>query len=126
MQVSDIYDELDDFKSLDVFEYTAEERERIDYLEDKIAEIEELAPAAQQYGLMMIPEREFEDYARQFADDIGAFSVLSDHWARQGERRDVSGDWPFTCIDWQRAAEELAQDYTEIEFDGVTYYCQEV
>ena len=31
-------------------------------------------------------------------------------------------NWPFNCIDWEKAAEELQQDYMSIDFDGVTYW----
>ena len=32
--------------------------------------------------------------------------------------------WPYTCVDWERAADELRQDYSSTEFDGKTYlYC---
>ena len=44
----------------------------------------------------------------ELADDIGAIP------------RDVA--WPYTCIDWERAARELQYDYTGADFDGVTYY----
>lgn len=40
-----------------------------------------------------------EDFARQFADDIGAI------------QDDCS--WPYTCIDWEWAARELMYDYQE-------------
>ena len=30
--------------------------------------------------------------------------------------------WPFTCIDWREAADELQQDYYDVDFDGVTYW----
>lgn len=30
--------------------------------------------------------------------------------------------WPFTCIDWDKAAQELQMDYTSVEFDGITYW----
>lgn len=56
----------------------------------------------------MISEDDFEDYARELAEDIGAIS------------RDTQ--WPATCIDWEYAAHELKMDYSEVEVDGVTYY----
>ena len=59
-------------------------------------------------GETLIRESYFEDYAQELADDIGAIP------------RDVA--WPYTCIDWERAARELQYDYTGADFDGVTYY----
>lgn len=60
------------------------------------------------YGATLIRDSYFEDYARELADDIGA--IKSD------------AQWPATCIDWKQAADELKQDYTSVEFDGVTYW----
>ena len=56
----------------------------------------------------LIAEDDFEEYAEQLADDIGA--VPSD------------AAWPLTCIDWKEAAKQLAQDYTSIEYQGKEYY----
>lgn len=60
------------------------------------------------YPIGLVRESYFEDFARQEAEDLDL--IKSD--AR----------WPYTCIDWERAAEELKQDYSEVDFDGVTYY----
>ena|SRR5688572_20432045 len=60
------------------------------------------------YGATLIRDSYFEDYARELASDLG---MMKD---------DLS--WPHNCIDWERAAEELKQDYTSVEFDGVTYW----
>ena len=60
------------------------------------------------HGETLVRESYFEDYARQLAEEVGAIS---------GEEK-----WPLTCIDWEQAAEELKQDYTSADFDGVTYY----
>lgn len=60
------------------------------------------------HGEALIRDSYFETYAREMAEDIGALKD-ADHW-------------PCTCIDWERAADELKQDYTSIEFDGVTYW----
>jgi len=60
------------------------------------------------YGEALIRDSHFEDYARELAEDIGA---LKD-----------DAQWPATCIDWEEAARQLQQDYTSVEFDGVTYW----
>lgn len=60
------------------------------------------------YGVALIREDNFEDYAREFAEDIGAIG------------RDAA--WPCDCIDWEKAASELAMDYTSVDFLGYTYY----
>lgn len=60
------------------------------------------------HGVTLIAERHFTEYARQFAEDIGAI--------------DDNARWPATCIDWVRAAGELRMDYASTEFGGVTYF----
>jgi hypothetical protein len=62
------------------------------------------------YGETFIRESYFETYAKELAESIGA--VPSD------------GSWPLPHIDWEAAAEALLVDYTDIDFDGVTYYAR--
>lgn len=63
-----------------------------------------------QYGETLIRDSYFAEHAEELADDIGAI--------------DKNASWPLTHIDWEAAAEELKQDYTSIEFDGVTYWAR--
>ena len=58
-------------------------------------------------GVTFIRDSYFEDYARELADDIGAI--------------DVDPKWPANHIDWEAAADELRQDYTECEIRGDSY-----
>jgi hypothetical protein len=58
-------------------------------------------------GVQLVPVSEFEDHARELAEDIGA--IPSD------------ASWPCTCIDWKRAARELQMDYTSVTFEGTDY-----
>lgn len=60
------------------------------------------------HGETLIRASYFTEYAEQLADDIGAI--------------DRDAKWPLDHIDWEAAAEALKIDYTESEFDGVTYY----
>jgi hypothetical protein len=60
-----------------------------------------------QYGEALIRDSYFKEYAQQLADDIGAVKAAS---------------WPNNCIDWDEAARQLQQDYTEVDFDGVAYW----
>jgi len=60
------------------------------------------------YGETLVRDSYFEEYAQQLAEDCGMM-------------RD-SDSWPYTCIDWERAARELQQDYTSVDFAGVTYW----
>jgi hypothetical protein len=59
------------------------------------------------YGEALIPENAFTDYAEQLAEDVGTI--------------DRDQPWPLNCIDWEAAAEQLKQDYVEIEIEGQTY-----
>ena len=65
-----------------------------------------------QYGEALIRDSYFRDYAEELAEDCGMI------------QSDISDKWPYTCfdIDWEQAARELQQDYTCVDFDGVTYW----
>lgn len=82
----------------------------VDYLEALKALQAEAEPYAAdwQYGETLIRDSYFQTYAMEFADDIGAV--------------DLKAGWPNSCIDWERAADELKMDYTEVSFDGVDYW----
>ena len=56
----------------------------------------------------LIRDDAFEDHARALADDIGAV--------------DSEASWPSSHIDWPAAAAALQQDYSEVEYGGVTYW----
>ena len=58
------------------------------------------------YGETLIRHTYFKDYARELAEDLGEMPTA----------------WPYCHIDWDAAAEDLKQDYSEADLDGVTYY----
>jgi hypothetical protein len=58
----------------------------------------------------LVHEDYFQEYAEELAVDIGAID------------RSQRNHWPYTCIDWEQAAEELKQDYSVIDIRGGTYY----
>ena len=60
------------------------------------------------HGETLIHDSYFTTYAQELAEDVCDMSNAV--------------DWPFRHIDWQAAAEELQQDYSEIDFDGQTYW----
>ena len=85
--------------------------------EDDAKELKDLTELAEEaegyaadwkYGETLIRDSYFEDYARDLADDIGAIKT--------------DACWPNNFIDWEAASEALKQDYTAVEFDGVTYW----
>jgi len=59
-------------------------------------------------GETLIPEDDFEEHARELAEEIGA---IPDDAA-----------WPVNCIDWKQAASDLQTDYSTVTFDGTDYY----
>lgn len=94
-------------------ELSDDDRERISAVRAVLNELPEStvdSPHGNSWGCTLVPADEFEDYARELAEDTGA----------------ISGDesWPLSCIDWAKAADMLHQDYTEIELDGTTYYAR--
>lgn len=60
------------------------------------------------HGTSLIADEYFEEYAKQFAEDVGYV------------KRDVN--WPYTHINWEAAADELKQDYFSVEYEGTTYW----
>lgn len=67
-------------------------------------EIDELA----ENEPVMIPDDDFEEYAQELAEDIGAV------------QKDVA--WPACHIDWEEAADALKQDYTSVTVDDTLYW----
>ena len=62
------------------------------------------------YPLTLIRESYFGEYAQELAEDIGAIGH--------------DAPWPLHHIDWKAASEELQNDYTSVEYDGITYWCR--
>jgi hypothetical protein len=60
------------------------------------------------YPITMIRDSYFKDYAQELAEDCGMIQA--------------GATWPNNCIDWDEAADQLRQDYTSVEFHGVTYW----
>ena len=60
------------------------------------------------YPGTLIRDSYFREYAQELAEDIGAISG--------------NAQWPLNCIDWDAATEQLQQDYSSVDVDGVTYW----
>jgi len=59
------------------------------------------------YGATLIRDDYFTEYAEELVKDIG----------------DLPQNIPsYIVIDWEATAENLKQDYTEVDFDGETYW----
>lgn len=101
---SDHADRLAD-ASRDFAEWEAESGEELDALRAFAKEGEDAAPDWT-HGETVIRESHFEDYCQEMLEDIG----------------EMPKDFPsYIVIDWEATARNLRHDYTEIEWDGVTY-----
>lgn len=64
-----------------------------------------------EYGETLIRYSYFEDYCQEMLEDCG----------------DIPKDLPWYIeVDWKKTAENIAQDYTEVDFNGVSYYIRSV
>lgn len=112
------YDEVID--SRDIIERITEleaEEERTDTEQEELDGLKALAEEGEtlsdwEYGVTLINENYFQEYAEEFAQDCG--------WID----RDRAYQWPYNHIDWKEAADELLMDYTELDFNGTTYYAR--
>lgn len=103
--------------------------ERIDYLEGMVddedwngseekdefkalcALRDDLSSDEWKYGVTLIRDSYFQEYAEELVKDIG----------------DLPKDLPWyieSNIDWKGVAEDIRQDYTSGDFDGVTYWAR--
>lgn len=89
-------------------EADGEEKEELGKLSTLISDLRDQANESPEDGIFLIRDSYFEDYARE---------KPSDWYSDYDETR-----WPFNCIDWSEAVVEFRQDYTEIEFDGETFW----
>ena len=95
----------------------ANDPEELELDEEELEELRVLTALAEEcegcaedwhYGVTLIRYSYFEDYARDLAEECDLIP---------------SGTgWPLTCIDWTKAARELKQDYTSVDFDGIEYF----
>lgn len=97
--------------ALEAFD-ASDDKEELDELESLLKELEGYGGDHQfegdWYPGQLIRDSYFKEYAEQLADDIGA--VNSD------------AGWPNNCIDWDKAANQLLLDYSEVEIDGIEYH----
>ena len=74
----------------------------------ELAELESLSEEISewQHGEALIPEDEFVEYCQQLLEDIG----------------DLPKDLPgYIAIDWDKTADNLRANYSEVEYQGTTY-----
>lgn len=115
-----VIDSRDVIAAIDELESEIESCEDADELADLQDELGKLKALAEEgehnagdwrHGATLIADGYFKEYAQQLAEDLG--------YLKDGNH------WPYNCIDWEKAASELQQDYTSytsLDFDGETYW----
>lgn len=58
------------------------------------------------YGVTLIPEDDFTDYVKDLLEDCGYIPKDFPSWIE---------------VDWEATADNVRQDYTETEYNGITY-----
>ncbi len=97
-------DELDPSYSDDERAEAQEELTTLEALADEAS----VYAADWEHGETLIRDSYFETYAEELAEDCGMITK--------------GASWPNNCIDWTEAARQLQQDYTAVDFGGVTYW----
>lgn len=116
-ELTDLRDEREDIDANGLADNVDHDAERLAALETLCDDIGEDTLSD---GEPMIREEDFAEYAEELAYDTGMFSSPVPDYS--GRTNDISAQWPFTCIDWDRAADDLSHDYTLVTFDGYSYY----
>lgn len=86
---------------------TFEDQYELTALKSLADEAEKYAPDWH-YGETLIRDSYFRTHAQELADRCGLVQS--------------GASWPNNCIDWEEAADQLKQDYTSVDFDGVEYW----
>lgn len=89
----------------DIDEWVADNQDEFDALNNLRDEFDH---RSWRDGVTLIPDDDFEDYARDLAEDLHGDAIRS-------------ASWPFDCIDWEQAADALRMDYSSVEYEGTTY-----
>lgn len=102
-RIEELQDQRDNPESDPLSEENAEELDALIALQ---LEAEDYAPGWQ-HGATLIRDSYFVEYAEELCKDIG----------------DVPHNIPgYIKIDWGATAENIKDDYTSVDFDGVTYW----
>ena len=106
------YEEMTDTFEDILFEEEEIQSWKEDWL-DEIVEItdierleDEISSSEFDYGLTLIEEDDFEEYVEELVTDCGYISKDLPSWIE---------------IDWESTAENVKQDYSEVDFRGTTY-----
>lgn len=91
-------EEIQDWK--DYFEEDLKTIKEIDEIEDEIG-------SEFSYGTTLIPEDDFTEYVEDLLVEFGYISKDFPSWIE---------------IDWEATADNVKQDYSELEYEGKTYF----
>lgn len=103
---------VDNWCAVDYDDTDTDDRAEIDALVDALTVLYDSSEDTCEDGIFGVAESEWVDYAQEFADDTGAVPDA----VKEGHR------WPLYCIDWERAARDLAHAYSLVTIDGTDYY----
>lgn len=113
---ADIIDSRDIIARIDYLENTEDEDEQ-----EELANLLKLQEQAEgcsdwDYGATLVRESYFTDHIEELIKDCYNMPEEMD-----------SGTWPYNhlSMDYEAAAEEAKVDYSEVDFDGVTYYIRD-
>jgi predicted nuclease with TOPRIM domain len=97
---------MDEVTREDLLDNQADTQDEFDVLNGFLTSLEQSFGNLEEVRL--VADEDFRDYAQDTAECI----------------YDIPEHWPYNCIDWDEAAEMLKQDYTSVEWQGVTYWGQ--
>jgi hypothetical protein len=99
---------------IDEEDINEEDAEELAALQKLVKDVEEISGEECRYGVSIISDGYFTDYIRErFVDTRD-----SDHPVNLNE-------WPFSHIDWDAAADEEKRGYTEVTFDGRSFWVED-
>lgn len=108
-ELEDMMNDCEGEDAIDEWESTSESDE-LNYLRSLRDDLEGYCPDWK-YGVTLIRDSYFQEYAEELIKDIG----------------DLPAELPGYIeahIDWKGVADDIQQDYTSGEFDGVTYWAR--
>ncbi len=109
VDLQSIFDTRDVLSRLELIDIDPAERARLDLFRSELSDY--FGEDALSDGITIIPDDEFEDYAKELAWELGAITEDS--------------HWPAAYIDWEAAADALKMDYSGFDFEGTTYWGRE-
>ena len=124
--------------NLDDVIYSRDVIERIEELESALAEFLDATDGDDTGNFSDIDElralRDLASEASQYSGDwkYGETLIRCSYWEDYvQEMLEVAGEIPqnlswYIAIDWKKTSENIIEDYTTVEFDGVDYYIRSI